>query len=292
MGFWKNIGEGIVSTGRSVAKGINNQIEISRRKNARWEEYKKLKLKIVGKLSLSELKNICKEFGAGEPRLYLVNPFDGSKESLGNPRDLYLKYVIKHVPLDNLIEYGRKKRISVNEIIRDKERLDKEFSEGTNNEKNFESEMSHEEDSHDDFELVLNLISQGFDPENVRDEKDLENQLKQWLRAKLEDKDIRTQYKTEKGEIDLVIDKKYGIELKLVETKKVLQHLLGQINDYIKVLGKGNLAVILLVGKNISYKDLEESRKDYQNIGAKVLILEQGRIKRKKKKTTIWLQKQ
>lgn len=286
MGVFKSIGRGISSFGKTISSEISSQIDNAKRKNARWQGYKKIKLKIVDKLSLNELKKICEQYGSRKPNLYTENIITGEKESLGNPREIYLNFVVKHIQLDSLIDYARKKRIPVNEIIKEKEMIDKEFSKGVMNkgeERNFESQMSEEEDLVDDFEKVLDVINE-FDPENVRDEKDLENQLKQWLRAILKNSDIKTQYKTERGDIDIVIDGRFGIELKLVENKKTLENLYGQIHKYIKILGKNNLVVVLLLDDRISLRELREFEEDYKNLGARICVLEKGKIKRKKRK--------
>ena len=278
MGFWKEVKD----FGKTISDGINSFVGDIQRKNIRWNKYKKLKLRIIGNASLSELKKICREYGVKEPQLYITNPLDGKRESLGNPRNLFLNQIIRKVSLDNLIDYARNKRISVNDIVNEKRKADEEFERGssTKSEKNFESEMGKEEESEDEFELVLKSL-EGFNPENVRDEKDLENMLKTWLRARLDGYDIGVQYKTEKGNLDIIINKKYGIELKLIERKKELENLFGQIHKYLKELGKNNLAVILLISKYISQKDVSEWTKEYENLGARVYILEKGKIKRK-----------
>jgi hypothetical protein len=288
MGFW----EGVKKFGEKVGSEINSYIDDVKRKNARWDKYKQLKLRIVGNASLSELKSICKEYGIPEPNLYYVDPFDGKKESLGDPRKLFLNQIIRKMSLDKLIDYGKKKRIPMNDIINEKRKADEEFSKGSvkpEKEKDFESEMAKEEESEDEFELILKGINE-FDPETIRDEKDLENMLKTWLRAKFNNSDIKTQYKTDRGDVDIVINDKYGIELKLVERTKTLEDLQGQVLKYIRTLGKNNLAVVLLVNEYIKQEDLDFWTKNYEDLGARVLILEKGRIKRNKpliKKATI-----
>ncbi|MGA2130230.1 MAG: hypothetical protein ABSG05_01275 [Candidatus Pacearchaeota archaeon] len=278
MGFWDKVKE----VGKTASNEISSFINNVQKRNAKWKGYKELKLKIVGNSSLSELKEICREYGIKEPKLYWVDFYSGKKETLGNPRDLFLNQIIRKMPLDKLIDYGRKKRIPVNEIINEKKKIDEEFGQTTEKgikEGDFELEMGKQEESEDEFELVLKSI-EGFNPGNVRDEKDLEIQLKQWLIAKLGSYNIETQYKTEKGDLDIMINKKYGIELKLIENRKTLENLYGQVLKYIKVLGKDNLAVILLVAEYIHNNDIEEAIKDYENLGARVYILEKGRIKR------------
>ncbi len=288
MKFWN----AVKKVGETVGNEIGSFIKDIQRKNARWNKYKQLKLRIVGNASLNELKRICQEYGINEPQLHIINPLDGKRESLGNPRDLFLNQIVRKMPLDKLIDYARSKRMPVNDIINEKRKADEEFEKGaTKVERNFESEMGKEEESKDEFELVLRNL-EGFNPENVRDERDLENMLKTWLRARLESYDIETQYKTDKGDLDIIINNKYGIELKLIENKKVLENLFGQIHKYIKILGKNNLAVVLLVADYVNQKDVEEWTKEYENLGARVYILEKGRIKRKnpiiKKATISW----
>ncbi len=124
-------------------------------------------------------------------------------------------------------------------------------------------------------------IEQGFEPEDVRDENDFEKQLMQFLKIKYPDR-IKRQVDTPKGKIDIIIDNRYAIELKIADGKGKLRDLLGQVHSYKKVYSE--VAVILLDVGKMSHSEIKEYVDDYENLGVKTIIIE-GILRRKKGKS-------
>ena len=114
-----------------------------------------------------------------------------------------------------------------------------------------------------------------FEPETVRDEEDLEKQLYQYLKARLGRRVVR-QYPVGDQKIDIAIDGRIGIELKIAESRSKLQRLVGQVLDYVEYFDEV-IAVILDVGANV---DIDSYIKKLRQLGAEVVVLE-GDIKRK-----------
>lgn len=114
-----------------------------------------------------------------------------------------------------------------------------------------------------------------FEPLSIENEKDLEKQLYQWLRG---DFDVDDQYSTQKGSIDLVVDGKIGIEIKIAETRNILRTLSGQIEDY-KNYFKDIIVVLYDMGKLPDIKDYTDK---YKEKGARVVVLK-GPLKKKKR---------
>ena len=114
-----------------------------------------------------------------------------------------------------------------------------------------------------------------FEPETVRDEEDLEKQLYQYLKARLGRCVVR-QYPVEDQKIDIAIDGRIGIEIKIAESRSKLQRLIGQVLDYVEYFDEV-IAVILDVGTNV---DIDSYIKKLRQLGAEVVVLE-GNIKRK-----------
>jgi hypothetical protein len=85
-----------------------------------------------------------------------------------------------------------------------------------------------------------------------------------------------------KGKIDIVIDDKYAIELKIANSISNLRNLIGQIHDYLKVYN--DLAVIILDVGDLSRSDINDYVDDYQELGTKVIVLA-GVLKRRKRRS-------
>ena len=98
-----------------------------------------------------------------------------------------------------------------------------------------------------------------------------------------EKKNIERQFKTGNGTIDLVIDNKYGIEIKIAENNKVIENLVGQVLKYVKFFGENKVAVVILKTPKTNSEVLDENIEHYKSLGSKVLVLEthKGTLKRK-----------
>ncbi|WP_167712253.1 hypothetical protein, partial [Thermococcus sp. GR4] len=114
-----------------------------------------------------------------------------------------------------------------------------------------------------------------FEPETVRDEEDLEKQLYQYLKARLGRRVVR-QYPVGDQKIDIAIDGRVGIEIKIAESRSKLQRLVGQVLDYVEYFDEV-IAVILDVGANVN---IDSYIKKLRQLGAEVVVLE-GDIKKK-----------
>ena len=84
-----------------------------------------------------------------------------------------------------------------------------------------------------EFEGIINAIKSNFVPEKISDEEHLEAQIAIFLKAKFPDKKIMRQVKTKFGdELDILIDDKYALELKVPTTRTVLRNLSAQLEEY------------------------------------------------------------
>jgi len=100
-----------------------------------------------------------------------------------------------------------------------------------------------------DDEGLKNLIKEieQMNPSKIRDEREFENQLLQWLRAK--GFSVRSQVRLDsKNIIDLVV-KDVGIELKLADNTTKVRNLVGQVTVYEKHFRK---LLVVILSKNPS----------------------------------------
>lgn len=74
------------------------------------KEYNILKNEILKAQTLTELKNMCKEF-----------------ELEQTPKDLYHEHLEKSVDLDQIIEYCKNKKINISIVLKKKQILDKKY---------------------------------------------------------------------------------------------------------------------------------------------------------------------
>lgn len=123
-----------------------------------------------------------------------------------------------------------------------------------------------------EFSDILNVIQTQFKPEPVRDEKELENQLSQWLKAKYAHDSVQRQVQTSEGKVDIVLFGKYALELKIANTRNVLRDLIGQLRAYRRVYP--NLAAVILDVREIEHSVIERHRAEYKADNIESIIVD------------------
>ncbi len=84
-----------------------------------------------------------------------------------------------------------------------------------------------------EFRKIMNSIRDGFDSEKIWDEQHLEDQLIIHLKAKFENMRIeRQQSAPSGGRVDILIEGKYVLELKVPRSRDDLRNLSAQLEEY------------------------------------------------------------
>jgi hypothetical protein len=84
-----------------------------------------------------------------------------------------------------------------------------------------------------DFENIINSIKADFQPENIKDEKELQSQLTIFIKAKFPELKIEREVLAKSGDkLDILIDNNYVLELKVPKNKTHLRNLSAQLEEY------------------------------------------------------------
>ena len=84
-----------------------------------------------------------------------------------------------------------------------------------------------------DFENIINSIKADFQPENIKDEKELQSQLTIFIKAKFPELKIEREVLAKSGDkLDIVIDNDYVLELKVPKNRTHLRNLSAQLEEY------------------------------------------------------------
>ena len=269
MSFWKKVGESIKKTAKTIGEEIKTRQEIS-----------KTKRRILNKFEMKDLKRICKDYGIGEPSKYEEDFITGERRKRTVTREHYINRIMSRLSLEQIKNFADKHRIDTWDIVKEEKkpiRRSEEIKEQPKEKKVTKIEIKRQSE----FDSILEDIENEFEPEECRNEEDFEKQLVQYLKYKLPNS-VKRQVTTRKGTIDLVIDNKYAIELKIADNRSKLRDTKGQIHDYLKVFNE--LAVIILDVGKLRRSEIKEYVDDYQELGAKVIVLE-GVLKRRKGKS-------
>lgn len=267
MGILEKIGGSFKKVGKALAEEIKTRQEISRTKR-----------RILDMFEMKDLKNICKYYGIGEPSPYEEDFLTGEKYKKKITREDYIDWIVDKLTLEQIKNFCDKHRIRIDDITK-KEAVKPETIE--KREESREVAPTQIEFPTNKFDSILNSIEQEFEPEDVRDENDFEKQLTQFLKIKFPNR-VERQVDTPKGKVDIVIDNRYAIELKIADNKGKLRDLVGQVYSYKKIYNE--VAVVLLDIGRMSPSEIKEYVDDYDKLGVKTIVLK-GILKPRGKKT-------
>lgn len=296
------------------AKALDIKREIAKAERKFREEVARkefeVKREILSQLKMRQLEAVCAAKGIPTYRTKIVNG-EERRYKIRN-KDELIDVVASHLTLEEVAEVAKRYKVKSRHVIQHfqkwleeanealgafKEQKQREldeykvqlFGEGARDVKTIELEEETLSSLGGDESYEVYTLEAGdyqpepdivdilfdFEPETVRDEEDLEKQLYQYLKARLGSR-VTRQYPAGDQKIDIAVDGRVGIEIKIAESRSKLQRLVGQVLDYVEYFDEV-IAVILDVGANV---DIDSYVKKLRGLGAEVVILE-GDIKRK-----------
>lgn len=267
MSVFDKLAESIKKAGKNIAEEIKKRQEIAQTKK-----------RILNRFEMRDLKDICRVYGIGEPAPYQIDILTGEKRR--RTREDYVERIMEKLTLDQIKNFCYKRKIKIEDILKEESFKSTQTIEEANSPQLVEEQVFKKRQKLSEFDSILNSISKEFEPEDVRDESEFEKQLFQFLKIRYPER-AKRQVNTPKGKIDIVIDDRYAIELKIADNKGKLRDLVGQLYSYKKVYD--HVAVILLDVGKMGYEDIKEFIEDYEKIGVKTIIL-RGTLKRKNRR--------
>ena len=84
-----------------------------------------------------------------------------------------------------------------------------------------------------EFAEILDIIEDEFESERIRNEEELQAQLTIFLKTRL-NKKVEREVQITDGRLDIVIDGKYVLEVKIPKSKTDLRNLSAQIEEYLE----------------------------------------------------------
>lgn len=157
----------------------------------------------------------------------MIHKFDGSL-SHKIDRRVYVEFIWKNLE-DGRIKYGQIKSFALKHKVVHRGFFGSDFDK-----KSDESEL----------QSILAIIQKDFEPENIEKEEHLQAQLTIFLKATFLDRKIEREKTIKTGdELDIVIDDRFVLELKVPKTRTDLRNLSAQIEEYLEEYP--NLAVVI-----------------------------------------------
>ena len=227
-----------------------DEYERERRKEELRKERTKI-TKLLNKFTVKQLKDFCLEYIGRSPADELITDEDEEDEEFDDEdeqgkvekvvsygkkrihqfskdksekhdRTLYVEFIWKKlmsgvIELDQINDFALKKRIVP---------------------RNYFGVKSDEKEDKKEFSTILSVIQSDFEPESITGEQmedKLQSQLTVFLKAKFPDKKIEREVVLQsRDRVDIVIDDRFALELKVPTKRTDLRNLTAQLEEYLE----------------------------------------------------------
>ena len=227
-----------------------DEYEKERRKEELRKERTKIN-KLLNKFTVKQLKDFCLEYIGRSPADELITDEDEEDEEFDDEdeqgkvekvvsygkkrihqfskdksekhdRTLYVEFIWKYLESGEIIQdqinaFALKKRVVP---------------------RNYFGVKSDEKEDKKEFSTILSIIQSDFEPESITGEQmedKLQSQLTVFLKAKFPDKKIDREVVLQNGDrVDIVIDDRFALELKVPTERTSLRNLTAQIEEYLE----------------------------------------------------------
>ena len=226
-----------------------DEYERERRKEELRKERTKI-TKLLNKFTVKQLKDFCLEYIGRSPADELITDEDEEDEEFDDEdgegkvkkaitmgkkfthkfqdknekhdRTLYVEFIWKKlmsgvIELDQINDFALKKRVVP---------------------RNYFGVKSDEKEDKKEFSTILSIIQSDFEPESITGEQmedKLQSQLTVFLKAKFPDKKIEREVVLQsRDRVDIVIDDRFALELKVPTKRTDLRNLTAQLEEYLE----------------------------------------------------------
>tara|TARA_Y100001936_G_C15951667_1_gene600533 strand:+ start:259 stop:1053 length:795 start_codon:yes stop_codon:yes gene_type:complete len=255
MGFKKFLG-GIID---DVKESIEDRLEEKNRRDRESDEADSRVDELLEKFEIQSFIEFLMKYLNQTPKpVYETDEKTGREHKINPSRKDYVDFIWDHlddseINYEQLKDYALKKRIVSPSFFGENENIQKEKNE---------------------FQEIIEIIDTEFEPEKINDEENFQSQIVVFLKAKLPDKKIVREITTKHGDrIDVLIEDKYALELKIPSDRTTLRNLGAQIEEYVEQYP--NLCVVIYDDQE---KNLTQTIEDYvdkykQNYGVPSIII-------------------
>lgn len=274
---------GIVnSLKKKISQSIDN-VRDTREQHRQEVESKQEALKFY---TIKDMKDVCNQYGVGQPPEYHTDIISGKKIKNKMDRDEYVNFIVKKIPIQYILSYADGHRIRVPMEARPINTNKTESSHSPAPQRIPEvpsdpNPIRTELEDKSSFEVILNYIRKHFSNDTrdqfFRNEDGFNTALVSSLRSAFRSTfDIQDRRAKRDGSGDIVINGKYVLELKYVNNRSTMNNGFKEIKTY-KQRYERICMVLLDVGEIQGLA--QEYERDYRDEGVEVITL-QGNSRR------------
>ena len=255
MGFKKILG-GIAG---NIKDSIDEKLDERNRRDRDSDEADRRVDQLLEKFEIQSFNEFLMKYLNQTPKpMYDRDEKTGREHKINPSRRDYVDFIWDHledneINFEQLKDYALKKRIVSPSFFGENENIQ--------NDKN-------------EFQEIIDMIDAEFEPEKIDSEENFQSQIVVFLKAKFPDKKIVREITTKHGDrIDVLIEDKYALELKIPDDRTKLRNLGAQIEEYVEQYP--NLCAIIYDDQE---KNLTQTIEDYvdkykQNYGVPSIII-------------------
>jgi hypothetical protein len=193
-------------------------------------------------LEISEWKELCKNLIGSYPRNGLVlrdkdgNDLDEFVDPIS--RNDYYEFYVHYQELGEINDSMLSKYLVKHGFLeKDDEDYEYIMTHDENDDEDEENDDEDEEQTHDSnymMDSIILKLEKGFEPEKVYDEKELQNLIRQFLQTTFPKSKVEREadFKGNRDSVDILVDNKYAIEVKIPNNRTELRNLSAQLEEY------------------------------------------------------------
>ncbi len=195
--------------------------------------------KILEEMEIPDWRELCKNLIGSFPRnkLRLSDKKGDEVFEFKDPisRNDYYTFYAHYQDLGEVTDMMLAKYFVKHKIL---SKHDEDFVYLDTHDKDEEPKDEKKEESKDDgsinMDSILRKLEKEFQPEKLQSEDHLQAQIVQFLKAKFPNASVERelQLKKVRGSIDIVVNGKYAIEVKVPESRTTLRNLSAQLEEY------------------------------------------------------------
>ncbi len=208
------------------------------------QEHKQLVNSLLDRFEIPDLDEFLMKYLNNKPEPKTEKDHDTGKITKIKPgRREYLDFVWKNLDKKD-ITYDQLKNFALKKIVTP----------------SFFETKSNNMYEKSDFEIIINAIKIGFEPEKITDEEHLEAQLMIFLKAKFPERKIRRQVTIQGNDrLDILVDDEYAFELKVPKQRSDLRNLGAQLEEYKEKYSN----VCCIIFEDVEQGNLSQDIRDY-----------------------------
>jgi hypothetical protein len=237
-------------------------------------------------LEVSELKSICRDLVGSIPKdgMKLIDKDDEVVREFEEPisRQDYCDFYLHYDELEEVNDKMLARYLIKHDFLDEEDEDYLYVTEHTEDDEDKDDDQKDHDNEKDDgnkssdymMDSIILKLEKNFEPEKVIDEKELQNLLRSFLQQVFPNAIVEreVQLKDVRDSVDILVDKKYAIEVKIPDNRIALRNAYAQLKEYQEEFPSIIVFILDNEGKNLTDDIITYTKKYRTELGIESVI--------------------